>query len=547
MADPVASALARLRRAPADPEAWSRLGEALLAAGAAADAIEALQKAATLQPTGARIFRLAAALQQLGQHQAALALYQQAVQTDPQLTAAWHNLGGLLAGGGALEAAEQAFEQVTTLDPRHARAWCNLGVVRRRRGRFAAACAALETAVELDSNYGLALANLAGAQEQANRPADARASAERALALSPGDAVSSLVLARLDRSEGDPEAALARLDALDAAALPADLQARRHGERAQALDRLQRPDEAFAAFAAANAARASTPEAAGVAVDGYPTLVRGFIQATPALLTHARTLPPPNDAPPVFLVGFPRSGTTLTERILVAHPALRGSDEVPLLEATLASVGRTPEDITTALLALDGPGRDGLRARYRAEAAARLDDAPGRLVDKLPLNLVFLGAIAVLFPDAPVVFVLRDPRDSALSCFMQDFVLNAAMVQMLDLARIVALQEQVLGLWRTHASALPNPTLTVRYEDIVADQPGAARALLEHLGLPWDDRVTRYWKGARDTHISTPSHQDVSKPIFTRARGRWRRYAEHLAPVRRRLDALATAFDYPAE
>ena len=544
MADAVSAALTTLRSRPADPSAWSALGQALLEAGANPDSIEAFQKAATLEPTGARIFQLASALHQTGQLNAALGLYQQAVQVDPRLAPAWHNLGGLLVAGGALEAAEESFERVVALDPRHARAWCNLGVVRRRRGRFEAACDALERAVALDPRYAIALANLAGALEQANRAQDARQMAQRALARSPGDPVATLVLARLDRAAGDAASALAALDSIAPGGLPHDLSARLHGERGHALDRLERSGEAFVAFAAANAARSQTPEASRIDPAAYPSAVARYAASTPALMAHGATLPPPSDPPPIFLVGFPRSGTTLVERILVAHPALRGSDEAPLLEATMATLGVDPEAILAALRRLDASGREALRATYRAEAAARVGSGPGRLVDKLPLNLVHLGALAVLFPDAPLVVILRDPRDAALSCFMQDFVLNAAMVQMLDLERIVSLQEQVLGIWTTHGDAAPHASLVVRYEDVVADQPGAARRLLDHLGLDWDAGVTRYWDAAQGTHISTPSHQDVAKPIFTRARGRWRRYEEALAGQRDRLDRLAATLGY---
>jgi len=545
VADPIADAISVLKSRPTDPAAWTALGDALLSAGAMPDAIDAFQKAATLAPTGKRVFRLAAVLQQAGQTAPALGLYRQAVQLSPRLGPAWHNLGGLLAAAGALEEAEQAFVQVVTLDGKHARGWCNLGVVRRQRGRHHEACRALERAVALQPDYGLALANLAGAQEQSNQPDRARATAERALRHLPNDPVATLVLARLDRADGNSEAALERLDGLLGTPLPADLLARLQSERGQALDRLGRAEEAYAAFAAANEARGSTPAAAQLPPDGYPALVRTMSEATEELLAHGARLAAPTDGlAPIFLVGFPRSGTTLTERILAAHPALRGSDEVPLLEGVLRDLGATGPAVIEALLQLDEAGRDRLRERYRELAEVQLGPSADRLVDKLPLNLVYLGALGILFPDAPLIVILRDPRDGCLSCFMQDFVLNAAMVQLLDLERIVALQEQVLGLWLDHREAAPQDWMELRYEDVVADQPAAAARLLEHVGVPWDPAVTRYWEGARGTHISTPSHQDVGKPIFTRARGRWRRYEPQLSDVRGRLDALATRLGY---
>lgn len=451
---------------------------------------------------------------------------------------------------GRLDDAIELYGRALGLDAELVPAWCNLGVAHRARGDVDAAEDAFRRAVALDPSHAVAIANLASVAEARNQPEEARRLARRAHELDPALPASTLVLARLARSAGDLDDAVRLLDRLDPATVPSELRPRLHTERGQCLDRLGRADEAFAAFTRANEASAALPASRSVDPRRFPRSVATVARATAAMLSAARgaRLERDDGPPPIFVLGFPRSGTTLTETVLSAHPALRASDELPIFEGVLAQVQRLlprrlpyPAAFTEPLDAAD---RRTLREAYRSEVARGVP-GDGPLVDKLPLNLVHLGGIAAVFPDAPIILVLRDPRDSALSCFMQDFVPNSAMVQMHSLESIVALQEQVFGLWLAHRDALPNPVLVVRYEDLVADQPAQARRMLDHVGLAWDDRVARFWESARGTHISTPSHQDVAKPIFTRARGRWRRYEQHLAPVLPRLHRLAGALGYP--
>jgi len=451
---------------------------------------------------------------------------------------------------GRLADAADLYERALKLNPGLTPAWCNLGVARRMLGDIDGARIAFERALSLQPAHPSALANLASVLMACNEPARAREVAQAALSASPDQAAPRLVLARLARGDGDPAEALALLEPLSAAAISADLAPRLYSERGMALDRLGRCEEAFEAFTRANLTTAESAACQAVDPRSYPRTVAMVSELTPAILATDHARPAPDRPPPIFVLGFPRSGTTLTETILSAHPALRGSDEIPLLESVLARLSTLlPERGVPYPDAFAGAPwtEDELavaRAAYWEEAERAVAPGEGRLVDKLPLNMVHLGAIATLFPDAPVIAVLRDPRDVCLSCFMQDFVPNSAMVQLLSLETTVDLQERVMQIWLDAAHSLPNPTFTVRYEEVVADQRQTGRDLLAFLGLPWHEGVSRFWESARGVHISTPSHQDVARPIFTRARGRWRRYEMHLAPVLPRLHALAQALGY---
>jgi Tfp pilus assembly protein PilF len=523
---------------PASVEGWAAMARVFTAAGLAEDAAGCWQQAVAIGGRPEHLFALGSLLQGAGDAAAAAGCYVRAVRADPGLIAAHHNLAGLYAASGRLDAAVQHYEQVVATDPGHARAWGNLGVVLRQLGRDEEAAQALERAVAADPRYARAWANLASAREAANDVDGARSAVRRALALDARDPLARLTAARLDRAAGELERASTALDALATESLSGDVAARVRLESGFVRDRLGDVDGAFAAFEAGQGALARLPAAQAVDRRSYPQLLANIAAAADRLLDR----PPPEDADPapVFVVGFPRSGTTLTEQIVAAHPDFATSDEAPLLERCLARVaGEVGVAYPLGLVEADDDAIRSLRAAYRASLPA----IPGRFVDKFPLNLVHLPAIRLLFPTAPVVLVLRDPRDAVLSAFMQDFVPNEAMIHTASLAGSAALYDRVMGLWRAWAPRLP-AVHTLRYEDVVDDLEGEARRLLAALGAPWDPAVLDYHRRAAERRISTPSHRDVAQPIFRRSAGRWRRYEAHLAPVLPLLAPHAAAFGY---
>ncbi|MCP4867374.1 MAG: tetratricopeptide repeat protein [Proteobacteria bacterium] len=489
--------MAALEKNPGDVAAWTELGSLMQSGGALGDAVEA---------------------------------FSAAVEAAPERAATWFNLGGALFAAGQLANAEETWLHALRRDDSHARAWCNVGVVRRMRGNVAGAEQALTQAVALDPEYVLAWANLAAVQETRNRPATAVDAADRALALSPADGLANLIRARLHRRAGELDEAADRIEGALAGSV-GEGKARALIEAGMIADRQDRTDDAFAAFTVGQEALGRVPAAAGFDRGAYPGMVTAVSDRIDAVVGVAEAEPDGLPAP-VFMVGFPRSGTTLTEHLLDAHPGLRTAEERPFLERAIGGAGY-PSAFDAA----------AARQAWRAETEALA--APGiRLVDKFPLNLVHASAIDRAAPDGHLVLSLRDPRDVVLSCFMQDFVPNAAMVHFHSLEEAAALYATVMGAWLELRERLTIPVLEVRYEDLVADLPGQARRLVDFLGLPWDDAVLDYRTGAAAKTSLTPSRQDVTKPIFTRAAGRWRRYADPMAPVLPVLEPFVDAFGY---
>ena len=186
----------------------------------------------------------------------------------------------------------------------------------------------------------------------------------------------------------------------------------------------------------------------------------------------------------MFLVGFPRSGTTLLDQILDAHPALTTMEEKDALDQVRRAVDRLPGGYPEALAGLDDAAVDGLRRLYWAEVARHLGDRGGQtLVDKMPLNTIDAGLIYRLFPGRRILLALRHPCDVVLSGFMQAMQPNAAMMLFDSLVSTAQFYAQVMDLWSVYRAVLPLTVLTVRYEDLVADLPGETQRILSFPGL----------------------------------------------------------------
>ncbi len=262
----------------------------------------------------------------------------------------------------------------------------------------------------------------------------------------------------------------------------------------------------------------------------------------------------PNYAPvpgkPVFLVGFPRSGTTLTEQILESHPGIVATHEVPVLGRLSTQIstltGRAfsyPADLDTLSRAEIGKLRQLYWRRVTGSLPEEITDGK-ILLDKVPLNIVQLSLIARIFPEARILVALRDPRDVCLSCYMQEFSLNASTAQFLDLEQTGRFYAAVMSLWLHYRDSLVMPFLQTRYEDMVEDLEGVSRRLLDFVGVDWHPDVIRYYEKARQRSQRTPSYHAVTQPIYRASIGRWKNYRDELAPVFPGLQPYIDEFGY---
>ncbi len=259
---------------------------------------------------------------------------------------------------------------------------------------------------------------------------------------------------------------------------------------------------------------------------------------------HLPSTDPGHD--PVFIIGFPRSGTTLLDTMLGAHADIKVLEESATIQAILQRLHRYAGGYPAGLASLIPEQLAELRRAYYLAAGPDGDSAGDRiLVDKSPFNTVHAGLIHRVFPGSLLIFMVRHPCDVCLSCFMNNFELNSGTGYFTRLETSISLYCKVMALWLTYVELLrPNYRL-VRYENLVTQPEYELRRLLKDLGVDWSDDVLQHAGHAlRRGHIPTPSYAQVSHPIYTDACNRWRRYAEMLRPHLRELQPYIEAFGY---
>jgi tetratricopeptide (TPR) repeat protein len=258
------------------------------------------------------------------------------------------------------------------------------------------------------------------------------------------------------------------------------------------------------------------------------------------------TRAPGVEASPVFIVAFPRSGTTLLELTLDAHPQLKSMDEQPFLQNALDDIQAENVDYPHRLADLTDAQLERIRAAYWRRVASRVQLAPGqRLVDKNPLNILRLPVIKRLFPNAKVLLAIRHPCDVILSCFMQHFRAPDFALLCIDIPTLCQAYRHTFDFWYSQQTVLQADVLELRYEGFVAEFERDARRVVEFLGLPWDDASLRPGAHAlQKRFISTPSYSQVVQPINSKSVDRWRNYATHFAASLPLLQPYADRWNY---
>ena len=237
----------------------------------------------------------------------------------------------------------------------------------------------------------------------------------------------------------------------------------------------------------------------------------------------------------------------MLDSILRSHAAISVVEERDTVQSVQSALERLPGGYPDGLAEFDSDHLAELRQIYFTELDKHLepDDRSAVVVDKLPLNTVHAGLIHRIFPQARFLFAQRHPCDCVLSCFMQNLRLNDAMANFLDLEDAARLYDKVMTLWQQYQAVLPLAVHTVRYESLVEAFEETVAPVLDFLGVDWDDAIKNYAETARQRgRIKTPSYNQVTQPIYTRARGRWERYREHMQPVSPTLLLWAKHFGY---
>lgn len=528
-------ALAAGRRAcelaPDDPKSWCGLGHVYAVLNELGNAAQCFAEAVGIDARDADAWHnLGTAMKQLRRPQAAIAALKNALLIDAARADTYLNLGTLFSDAGRFEDAVECFDRAFQHEPGMAASRSRLAWQLSTRGKVTHAETLFRQSLTMDPGHAEGWLGLGRTLEDLGEADGARSAYLNVLRLRPDHAMALgqyLALLRDERRSGgsDTDAAVwvARAEeALRDDAVQDSAKALIGYGVAKYHDRSGNCEGAARAARLANAARRRV--SGPLDRDVLSRRVDGLIQTYTAAFFAERQRFGLGTDQPVFVVGLPRSGTTLTEQILAAHPMMHGSGELPTLGRLAARLSGTQHEIWQAASLLDEAGSRVIGGEYLRELR---DGAPKgllRISDKSPLNYFQLAFAAVLFPGARVIHCRRAAADNALSIWMENFGPDQCYATDFDdLAFFRAQYRRLMAHWR---QVLPLKLLEIRYEDTVADLDGQARRLIDFLDAPWDPACLEFHNSNRA--VQTPSRWQVRQPIYSRSVERWKAYVEQL-------------------
>ncbi len=520
--------------APRNPELRNNLGCALEAAGRVQAAEATFREALEQRPDHPDVpLNLALLLLHRQRADEAEAVLEGLLARHPRSGAGLHNLGHLLAETGRAGEAEARYREALAIDPTLAATHQSLGNLLLDRNELEAAEAEHREALALRPTSPQAHRDLGIVLSVLGRTGEAEQCYREALALQPDYAPAYAYLASIKRFEAN-DADLAAIEALLARDdLADDDRCSLHYAAARAHDQIgSGPAQVFEHVGAGARIKRATFDY-DIAADeaGFERIAAACDGARGA--PHAGAGDP--TPAPIFIVGMPRSGTTLVEQILASHPSVHGADERSDLARVVADQDRaTGQAFPDWLADLDDATATDLGGAYRA---AVVDTAPAaRVTDKMPENFRFLGVIPRILPRARIVHVRREPADTCLSCYLHLFLDKARWSYDLgELGRFYRAYDRLMQHW--HEVLPGDRLLELRYEDLVAAPEAQIRRLLDFCDLDWDPACLAFHATRRA--VPTPSLVQVREPVYDRSVGRWRRYADGLGPLFEALGPLA--------
>lgn len=571
---------------PNMPQAQNNLGIAYQAQGNSDQAMACFEQAIAMDSNyGPAHHNLAKCYIQHGDWLRAAACCKKAFTVEPLLVAAKCDEGRCWMELEEYETAEQCFRTVLTKDSGYAVAHFGLGRAQYAKNQTEQALVSLEKARSyddelpgLDNELGIVLqsvgqidaaeaayrrglnripdnvtlhANLGTMYEKTNRLGEAEQIIKQGLTLDASHPLLNLIDAKCKRRRGRLDEAIAGLTALVNENIKDKNRQAIHFELGRLHDRMDSPALAFEQFALGNDIAAKHWTKLNPGINEYNQVLNEVRSQTDEAWVESfraidATILGNTENKLVFLVGFPRSGTTLIDTILDAHPDIQVLEEFETLKPLRTHLAKQPGGFMQAVARLDTDQAKILQDKYFDEVDRYIPTRYEKLlIDKLPLNATMAGLIHRVFPDARFIFAIRHPQDVVLSCFMQEFALTHAMANFLDLQSAADFYVDVIELWGRLTQLLPLKVHELRYEDLIDDFEPQAKQLTEFLQVPWNSAVLHFDAHARRRgKINTPSYHQVSQPIYKHAQYRWERYRKQMEEVSNKLAPYVKGLGY---
>ena len=531
-------------------EAYNNLGNTLLEQGEPAGAISSYKKAISIDSNYAEAnYNMGFALSSINKPEEAIVAYNNAISIKPNYSEAYCNLGNAYKEIGKLNEAIDFYRNAISINPKYAQVYNNLGKVFQEQDKLELAMEAYKKATSLKLEYSEAWTNGAEALEKWNKLDeldDWLKQAHKNFKIVPSD-ISYFQSKFLWRIKKRKEA----LKLISTINLKTVSENRKQGFlnlKAKCFESSQNFSKAYDCFLEMNLLAKKSNTYLNSNSDKFFANTKNQLEQLKLKLTSRATDSEDNGETisPIFLVGFPRSGTTLMDTILRSHSKIEVLEEKPTVVAAKAAIRKNGyNEIHNKVFSIDiiSEARSSYIKEFRKHIKS--SDTNSVYIDKLPLNLIEVPLINQLFPSAKFILALRHPFDTILSCWMQDFEINAAMANMVDLDRIVDLYCIAMETFKICRSEYNLNVHTIRYEDLLEDLKGESSALLTFLDLTWETKMEDYRATAlKRGRINTPSYSQVSQPIYKEAKYRWVNYKEYLDKYSDQIEPWIQEFGY---
>lgn len=521
-----------VQAAPEHAEAINLLALAVFRNGNASSAAEIMRRAVQVDPGNPSYqCNLGVICAACGRLDEALASYQEALRLLPDYAVACNNMGLVLRDMGKLEEAITCFRRALQSLPDFADAHNNLGNALRDQGAAQAAANHYREAIRIKPNAPHFFHNLAVVLSEQGELQEAAWCYQRALQIDPHFVRAYYDLSRL-AAQGCHDFSVEEINHIRLLAIQSGRTSLERSLACFALagitDRPGSHDEAFMYYQRANEWRKDflRQQEACFDVEMHRRQINAVIDFFNA--DYFKNVPSQgNDSElPVFIVGMPRSGTSLVEQILASHPQVVGAGELWDISKLVSALANKFRGYYPGCLGQLDTKAWRMMADSYLDRLRSLSNGSLRVTDKMPLNFLHLGLIRTLFPRAPVIHCRRDPFDTCLSCYFQNFESINFTTSLEDIGHYYREYERLMNHWQT---VLPGPMLEVHYEDLVANQEAVTRRMVAFCGLEWNGDCLRFHENPRP--VRTASFLQVRRPIYSSSVGRWKRYAAHLGPL----------------
>ena len=506
-----------------------------------------LQKILLINPNIFEVnFNLAMLNLQLNDVDASIKYFEKAKKLNPNVSRVYFNLGLAYERKKEIDLAIINYQKVIELDPNNSYAFYNLGSLYQDIYDTEKAEQNLKKSLDLKPNFTQAFINLFNLYDRSNLLEKFSELLEKAKKVLNEKELISFYLGLHEYKKKNYQSAIEILENINLNESYHIQNIAKSGILAKSYDHIKKFDKAFNFFKINNDL-VKNYYGKNINENYFISYVNQRIKFFKDFnISSWKNYSKNNSRDPIFLIGFPRSGTTLLDTVLRTNNSVDVIEEKPILKNFLIKLEKKTKNDFNNLNTLNEEFIDQMQNFYFQEQKKYQKNKSTKIViDKLPLNIIHVGEILRFFPNAKFIFALRHPYDSVLSCFMQQFILTPAMKNFLSIESSAFLYDLVMKLWNVYREKFSINFNIIKYEDVVTNFEKTTKEVFEYLGLEWTDQTKDFYLTAKNRiDISTPSYNQVTSPIYLKSMSRWKNYERHFKNSKEYLDKWVYQFNY---